>query len=105
MNELGFFDGEFINLTEAKICLEDRGYQFGDGIYEATMVYNGHCFALERHLERCVKSLRALQIPVTYTNDELAAIHEDLISKSGITDGVIYFQITRATSPRQHFSG
>ena len=103
MNELGFFDGEFINLTEAKICLEDRGYQFGDGIYEATMVYNGHCFALERHLERCVRSLRALQIPVTYTNDELAAIHEDLISKSGITEGVIYFQITRATAPRQHF--
>jgi len=103
MKELGFFDGEFINLDETKVSLEDRGYQFGDGIYEAAKVYNGKCFALDRHLERCIRSLRELQIPVTYTNDELTAIHEDIIAKSQINDGVIYFQITRGTAPRTHF--
>jgi len=103
MKELGFFDGEFIDLNEKKISLEDRGYQFGDGIYEATKVYNGKCFALDRHLDRCIRSLRELKIPVTYTNAELKAIHEDIIKKSGITDGCIYFQITRTTAPRTHY--
>ena len=49
MKELGFFDGEFIDLNEKKISLEDRGYQFGDGIYEATKVYNGKCFSHFSH--------------------------------------------------------
>ena len=66
MKELSFFDGEFINTNEKKVSLEDRGYQFGDGIYEAVRVYNGHCFALERHLERYRRSMRELRIPITY---------------------------------------
>ncbi len=101
--EYGFFNGEFITLDTAKVQLEDRGYQFGDGIYEATRVYNGKCFALDRHLTRCRRSLRELRIPITYMDEELTAIHYDLIQKSGIQNGVIYFQITRATAPRTHY--
>lgn len=101
--ELGFFDGEFISLNERRVELEDRGYQFGDGIYEATHIYNGKCFALERHLARCRRSLRELRIPVTYMNEELTAIHNDIIEKSGIKDGSIYFQITRGIAKRTHY--
>lgn len=100
--ELGFFDGEFIDLKERRVLLEDRGYQFGDGIYEATHVYNGKCFALDRHLARCRRSLRELRIPITYMDEELTAIHNDLIQKSGIKNGVIYFQITRGVAKRNH---
>ncbi len=103
MNELGFFDGEFIDMNEPRVQLEDRGYQFGDGIYEATRVYNGHCFALERHLERYRRSMREMHIPITYMDEELRAIHEDLITKSKIKDGAIYFQITRGSAPRTHY--
>lgn len=102
MQSLGFFDGELISLDEKIVSMEDRGHQFGDGIYEATRVYNGKCFQLERHLNRCVRSLRELRIPIVYTHEELTQIHEKLIKESGITDGVIYFQITRGTSPREH---
>ena len=101
--ELGFFDGEFISLNERRVELEDRGYQFGDGIYEATHIYNGKCFALERHLARCRRSLRELRIPVTYMDEELTAIHNDIIEKSGIKDGSIYFQITRGIATRTHY--
>ena len=100
--EYGFFDGEFVALDEPKVQLEDRGYQFGDGIYEVTRIYNGKLFALERHLERCRHSLRELRIPITYMDEELTAIHYDLIKKSGIKDGSIYFQITRGAAPRTH---
>ena len=102
MKELGFFNNEFIDISEACVNLEDRGYQFGDGIYEATHVYNGKCFALDRHLERCRRSLREMQIPITFMDEELTAIHKDIIEKSGIADGTIYFQITRGTAPRSH---
>ena len=101
--DLGFFDGEFISLNERRVELEDRGYQFGDGIYEATHIYNGKCFALERHLARCRRSLRELRIPVTYMDEELTAIHNDIIEKSGIKDGSIYFQITRGIAKRTHY--
>lgn len=99
----GFFNGEFISLDRAAVHLEDRGYQFGDGIYEVTRVYNGKCFALDRHLARCRHSLRELRIPITYMDEELTAIHQDLIKKSGIQNGTIYFQITRSTAPRVQY--
>ena len=101
--EYGFFNGEFTPLGAAAVNLEDRGYQFGDGIYEATRVYNSKCFALNRHLARCRRSLRELRIPITYMDEELTAIHYDLIKKSGIKNGTIYFQITRSTAPRVHY--
>ncbi|MBQ1867952.1 D-amino-acid transaminase [Selenomonas sp.] len=100
--DYGFFNGQFISLDSASVNLEDRGYQFGDGIYEVTRVYNGKCFALDRHLARCRRSMRELRIPITYMDEELTAIHYDLIEKSGIKDGAIYFQFTRGTSKRTH---
>jgi len=103
LKELSFFDDEFISTDEKKIDLEDRGYQFGDGIYEVVRIYNGKCFALERHLERYRRSMRELRIPITYMDEELRAIHEDLIKKSKIKNGSIYSQITRGTSPRVHY--
>lgn len=103
MSSLGFFDGEFIEINDRMVSIEDRGYQFGDGIYEATHVYNKKCFALDRHLERCTRSLRELKIPIVYTYDELTEIHQELIEKSGFDEALIYFQITRGTAPRNHY--
>lgn len=102
MRAMGFFDGAVLPLEDVAVRLEDRGYQFGDGIYEATMVYNGKCFALERHLERYLRSSRELRIPVVYSFEDLETIHNTLIEASGIREGLIYFQITRGTAPRNH---
>ena len=102
MKELGLVDGRVIELDEAVVQMEDRGHQFGDGVYEVTKVYRGRCFALRPHLERLFKSLRELRIPAVYTEEELAGFHERLIVKSEIKEGYIYLQITRGVASRAH---
>jgi D-alanine transaminase len=102
VRELGLINGRLINMNEAVVSMEDRGHQFGDGVYEVTKVYNGKCFALKPHLDRLYQSLRAIRIPAIYTFEELAQFHEALIKESGITEGAIYLQITRGTAPRVH---
>lgn len=102
MGALGFIDGRTVDLKELVIAMEDRGYQFGDGVYEYTKVYNGKCFSLKPHIDRLYRSLRELRIPAVFTFDEMAGIHERLISESGIENGGIYLQITRGWAPRAH---
>lgn len=102
MGPIGLIDGQIIDLNENVINLEDRGYQFGDGVYEVTRVYNGRCFAFQLHMDRLFRSLRELRIPATYTVDELAEFHQRLIEESGIKEAGIYLQITRGVAPRAH---
>lgn len=102
MGSIGLIDGKIVDLSENVVPMEDRGHQFGDGVYEVTRVYNGRCFALEPHLNRMFRSLRELRIPATYTMEELIEFHELLIKESGISEGAIYLQITRGVSPRGH---
>lgn len=102
MKELGLINGRLIEINENVITLEDRGHQFGDGVYEVAKVYNGKCFALRPHLDRLYQSLRAIRIPATYTFEELVQFHEALIEESGIREGAIYLQITRGAAPRVH---
>ncbi|MDR3560269.1 MAG: D-amino-acid transaminase [Negativicutes bacterium] len=102
MGPVGLINGKIIGLDEQVIELEDRGYQFGDGVYEVTRVYNGRCFAFTLHMDRLYRSLRELKIPATYTVDELAEFHEQLIKESGLEEAAIYLQITRGVAPRAH---
>jgi D-alanine transaminase len=102
MKELGLINGRLIEMNENVVTMEDRGHQFGDGVYEVTKVYNGKCFALRPHLDRLYQSLRAIRIPATYTFEELVQFHEALIKESGIMEGAIYLQITRGAAPRVH---
>ncbi|VBB08739.1 aminotransferases class-iv signature [Lucifera butyrica] len=102
MRPLGLVDGRLVDLTENVVPMEDRGHQFGDGVYEVTKIYNGQCFALPYHMERLYRSLRELKIPVTYTYEELAGFHAVLLQESGIKEGAVYLQITRGVAPRTH---
>jgi len=102
MKSLGLVNGNLVDLNENVVPMEDRGHQFGDGVYEFVKVYNGKCFALQPHLERLYRSLRAIRIPATYTFEEFVEFHELLIEKSGITEGGVYLQITRGSAPRVH---
>lgn len=102
MKPIGLVDGKIIDISENIVPMEDRGHQFGDGVYEVTKVYNGHCFALQPHMDRLYRSLRELAIPAVYTFEELTEFHELLIKESGIMDAAVYLQITRGVSPRTH---
>ena len=102
MREFAYYDSAFLPLDTYAVRLNNRGYQFGDGVFETIRVYDGKCFALKEHLDRYRRSMRELAIPITDTDAELVGIFGELIEKTEITDGIIYFQLTRGTSPRDY---
>lgn len=102
MKELIYFNGEMVESGAKVVSLDDRGYCFGDGVYEVVRVYNGRAFAFSYHQDRLYRSMREMDIPVRMPPDELQELHEIMIEQSEITDGYIYLQITRGVSPRHH---
>jgi len=102
LKELAYCDGAFLSLDTYAVQLENRGYLFGDGVFETLRVYDGKCFALTEHLERYRRSMRELSIPITDTDAEMVGVFGELIEKTEIQNGIIYFQLTRGTSPRAY---
>ncbi|MDU2096068.1 MAG: D-amino-acid transaminase [Negativicoccus succinicivorans] len=100
--DIAFYNYEYTTLDQVKISPLDRGYYFGDGVYEVTKVHNGKCFALSYHLDRLYRSLRLMKIPATIAPDELTELHDVLVEESGIQNGSVYLQVTRGTAPRVH---
>ncbi|WP_312469936.1 D-amino-acid transaminase [Neobacillus sp.] len=95
-------NGKMIARSEAKVDVEDRGYQFGDGVYEVIRVYNGKMFTAKEHLKRFVKSSESIGIYIPYTIDQLTESLEELIEQNKLHLGTIYMQITRGVAPRNH---
>lgn len=84
------------------IPANDRGFYFGDGIYEVAMVFNRKIFALEDHLDRMESSASLVRIELPAPKEEIGRILEDLIEKVDSPHQFLYWQITRGTSPRNH---
>ena len=97
-----YLNGEFIPLSEAKIPVLDRGFIFGDGIYEVIPVYAKRLFRLDEHLDRLNNSLDAIRIPNPYPESEWKKILSQLVMKSETEDQSIYLQITRGVAKRDH---
>ncbi|WP_285765723.1 D-amino-acid transaminase [Peribacillus sp. SI8-4] len=95
-------NGEIKNRSDVSVDIEDRGYQFGDGVYEVIRVYNGKLFAGEMHLNRLLDSAKLIQMKVPFTVAEMETRVKELISEDGLQDGIIYMQLTRGVSPRTH---
>ncbi|MCG8467543.1 MAG: aminotransferase class IV [Gemmatimonadetes bacterium] len=96
-------NGEYLPIDEAMVSVNDRSFLFADAIYEATPVYAGRPFLLERHLARAANGLRALAID--YDESALAPICAELIERNGLADAefaVFYCQVTRGAAPRTH---
>ncbi|MCM2531378.1 D-amino-acid transaminase [Neobacillus pocheonensis] len=100
--KFAIFNGEIIERSEAKVDVEDRGYQFGDGVYEVIRVYNGKMFTLKEHLDRFVRSSDSIGITLPYTSEHLTEMLGELIIKNKLHVGIIYMQITRGIAPRNH---
>ncbi|WP_164667207.1 D-amino-acid transaminase [Virgibacillus doumboii] len=100
------YDKNFITIEDLKIDMEDRGYQFGDGIYEVIGVYNGKTFKMIEHLNRLERSAKELQIDFPHDFRFLKESLEKLQSLNGLQNGMIYLQITRGAASRvHHFPG
>lgn len=96
------WNGEILPKERVHIDPEDRGYQFGDGVYEVIRIYNGKPFAEAAHFERLLKSLQALRIPFPFPLPDISTKLAELLRREVIMDGIIYLQVTRGTAPRAH---
>jgi D-alanine transaminase len=98
-----FLNGKILPLEAAHISVMDRGFLFGDGVYEVVPVYGGRCFRLDEHLDRLDRSLRETRIPQPYQRAQWCDIFAQLIATETAPDQMIYVQITRGPAPlREH---
>lgn len=92
----------FTERDQVKIDIEDRGYQFGDGVYEVIRVYNGVCFQMALHMKRLQQSAANIELTLPYPVESIHQNLVKLIQKNKIHNGTIYIQITRGAAPRTH---
>lgn len=102
MAELAYVNGVFGPIAEATVSIEDRGLQFGDGIYEVIVAYGGRLFLLEAHMHRLRQSAAAIKLEYDFDAFPLEPIIADGLKRSEFGDAMIYLQITRGTAPRSH---
>ncbi|MFQ1063108.1 D-amino acid aminotransferase [Bordetella trematum] len=101
-DSLVYLNGEFTRADQAKISVLDRGFIFGDGIYEVVPVYRGKAFRMAEHLDRLERSLAAIRIAAPMPRAELIAIIERLVAASSSPTCMVYLQITRGVYKRDH---
>ena len=102
MSKIAYLNGRFVKLKDAKINIEDRGFQFSDSIYEVIAFKNCKFIDLKFHLIRLRNSLKFINIKYKFTNKNMENKFFRLISMNKINSGLIYIQITRGVQPRSH---
>lgn len=102
MNDLLWINGEILPFSEARIGVEDRGFQFADGVYEVIRLYGGRPFTLGAHLDRLMRSCAGIDLAPPLQPSALADEIQKLIARSDVGDGMVYLQITRGNAPRNH---
>jgi D-alanine transaminase len=95
-----YLNGEFLPLDQGRVSVEDRGFQFGDGVYEVIRVYRGKPFRLDKHLARLEQSVKGVEIPMPEPPEKIASACLKLVE--GLGEAQIYLQVTRGVAPRVH---
>lgn len=101
MPELAYLNGEILPIEKAFVPIDDRGYNFGDAVYEFIATYKGRFFCMEEHLDRLERSMKALDFP-PMSRDHIRDAIIDLSESAGIDRAGIYMQISRGVAPRDH---
>ena len=102
MPDIGYLNGTFMPLAEVRISPDDRGYQFGDGVYEVVTAYRGTPFALAHHLSRLQHSAQAIRLPLPYSLQEWEARILEGVKECQYDHCKVYLQVTRGVAPRDH---
>ncbi len=97
-----YLNGQFLPVAEAKVSVLDRGFIFGDGIYEVIPVYGGRLFRLAQHLERLDHSLEGIRLANPLNHHQWREVLEELVERNDDGDQSLYLQITRGVAMREH---
>lgn len=100
MSRIAYVNGRYVPLRDACVHIEDRGFQFADGVYEVCEVLGGALVDETRHVERLKRSLRELRIAMPVAEAALGVILRETIRRNRVRDGMVYFQITRGAARR-----
>jgi D-alanine transaminase len=102
MPDTAFINGRFVPLSEASVSIEDRGFQFGDGVYEVIRTYGGRPFKPDAHLARFNRSAEAIGLRQPYSAERWADHIREGLRLAAFPEAKIYLQITRGAAPRDH---
>jgi len=102
MPKIAYVNGSYVPHDEAFVSINDRGFQFGDGVYEVIAVYKGHYLDLDQHLDRLEYSLKEMRIQQPVSRQCIKLIFKELQRRNRIQSGYVYIQLTRGVAPRNH---
>lgn len=102
MSHTAYVNGVYLPLADAHISISDRGFQFGDSIYEVWAVRDGRLFDAEPHMARLQRSLRELRMDAPMGEKALFAVLRETMRRNRVSDGIVYVQISRGAAPRDH---
>ena len=102
MSRIAYVNGRYGRLADAVVSIEDRAFQFGDGVYEVCEVRDGEPIDVTRHLARLAASLSALRIATPVGEPALRGILREVVARNRVRDGLVYIQISRGVARRDH---
>jgi len=104
MKQTAYVNGHFVPMESAVVHIEDRGFQFADGVYEVVACFNGHFLDMQPHLERLQRSCAAIGITLPCSHDRLTELVQETWRRNLFSDAMIYIQVTRGVAPRAHLA-
>ena len=102
MSRIAYVNGRYVPQPDASVNIEDRGYQFGDGIYEVVHLYDGRFIDEDLHLARLERSLREIALPMPMPRASLRMVLREVARRNRVTEGLLYMQVTRGVARRDH---
>src|SRR5262245_8056681 len=102
MSHVAYVNGRYVPQKAARIHIEDRGYQFADGVYEVVCIWNGLPVDYAGHMVRLNRSLKELRLRSPATDGALTVIAKEIVRRNRVTKGTLYIQVNRGVAPRAH---
>ncbi len=102
MSRIAYVNGRYVPHRSAAVHVEDRGYQFADGVYEVCEIWHGFIVDETRHLDRLERSLRELSMAMPMSRAALKVVVREVIRRNRVENGLFYLQVTRGVAPRDH---
>jgi len=102
MSRVAYVNGQYVAHGQATIHVEDRGFQFADGVYEVWSVFDGRLADFEGHMTRLHRSLTELRIDIPMSGEALTRVLKETVRRNRVRDGIVYLQVTRGTARRDH---
>ena len=102
MSRVAYVNGTYRPHADATVHVEDRGFQFADGVYEVWSVFEGRLADFDGHMTRLHRSLDELRIPIPMTREALGRVLKETVRRNRVREGLVYIQVTRGTARRDH---